>query len=166
MTNEDRRKLEHMKNNILEGTYSILQEPQWDQFSRDLANCGANLLKEIELKRDKVREFKASLLLFHMRGKISKLNSDYEEVAKTFDLFFDASMRWLKCIINRNEYKEYQILQRKYVESLTIHCSQTLDYLGNLVSSKRNEYYHYQAVSLSLLAILIAVLAIIIGVVI
>lgn len=165
MTNDDRKKLEHIKNNIREGTYSILQEGQWDEFSEDLAGCGANLLKEIELKRADVREFRLSLPFFQMRGKIGKLNSDYEEVARNFDLFFDASMRWLKCIINRNEYKEYQTLQRTYVEKLTMHCSQALDYLGNLVSSKRNDYYHYQALLLSVLAILVASLAMIFGVV-
>lgn len=166
MTEKEKKQLESIKKQLVEGTYPILQKNQWDKFSRDLSNYGANLLKEIEHERNCIREFNLSFFFFQGRKQLRKLDSDYEQVAKNFDLFFDASMRWLKSIINTNKYEEYQTLQRKYVESLTMHCCQALDYLGNLVSSKRNQYYHYQTLFLAVLAVFIGFLSIIISIII
>lgn len=164
MQEKDLTTLLHIKDRLMEGTYSILQPHQWDNFSQELANCGANLLKEIESQRDHIREFEVPLLAFKAKDRIGHLTSDYEHLAKTSDLYFDASMRWLKCIVNKNEYEEYQILQRKYVEQLTAHCFQALDHLGHLVRSRKNEYHHYQATCLSMLAVLVAALSIVVGV--
>lgn len=164
MREKDLTTLRHIKDRLMEGTYSILQPNQWDKDSRDLASCGASLLQDIESQRDHIREFEVPLLAFKAKAEISQLTSDYEHLAKKSDLYFDASMRWLKCIINKNEYKEYQILQRKYVEQLTAHCFQSLDHLGHLVRSRKNEYHHYQVTCLSTLAILVAVFAIVVGV--
>lgn len=165
MTEEQRQKLEYIKDYITEGTYSILPKNQWDEFARDLSSCGASLLKEIEQKRECVRNLKISFFFFYGRRQLGKLNSDYDQIAKNFDLFFDASMRWLKSIIEGNKYKESQILQRKYVENLVTHCCQASNYLGNLVSSNRNDYYHYQAIFLTVLAVSIAILSIIISII-
>ena len=161
MREEQIKKLEFIKKEIREGRYEILQKSQWDEFSKELSSCGGTLLRDIEQKRDEVRKLKVSLLLFFGRRQLNKLSLDYGEMAKNFDLFFDASMRWLKCIINGNKYENYQILTKKYVENLVDHCCRASDYLGNLVSTKRNEYYHYQALLLSVLAIIIAVIALI-----
>jgi len=156
MTEEQIKKLEFIKEEIREGTYEILQKPQWDEFSRDLSKCGGTLLRDIEQKRDEVRKLKLSLLFFFGRRQLNRLSLDYGEIAKNFDLFFDASMRWLKCIIDGNKYENYQILTKKYVEKLVDHCCRASDYLGNLISTKRGEYYHYQTVFLSGIAITIA----------
>lgn len=159
MMDEQIKKLKFIKDNLREGTYNILQKNQWDEFSRDLSNCGATLLRDIEQKRDEVRILKVSLLFFLGRRQLNKLNSKYNDIAKNFDLFFDAGMRWLKSITDGNKYEEYQILTKQYVEKLAEHCRQTSDYLGNLISAKRNDYYHYQALFLSVLAIVIAVIS-------
>ena len=165
MTEDQVRELEYIKGYIPEGSYSILQPAQWDRFSKTLASCGATLVKEIESRRDLVRELKVPFLPFQFRKQLARMNADFDVTAKDFDLFYDASMRWLKSIINKNEYKEYQLLEKKYVENLTMHCCQALDYLANLVSSKRSDYYHYQALFLSVLAVFIAVLAIIVSII-
>jgi len=160
MIEEQRKKLEHIKNYFREGTYNILSKIQWDEFSRDLSNCGANFLKEIEQKRDETRKLEINFIFFRKRKQLVKLNSDYDGIAKDFDLFFDAGMRWLRSIIEGDKYAEYQILQRKYFEGLLSHCRQALDYLGNLISSKRNNYCHYQMVFWAVLAVFIASLSI------
>ncbi|MBA7529709.1 hypothetical protein ES705_21907 [subsurface metagenome] len=157
MTEEQIRKLKFIKEEIKGATYAILQKPEWDEFSRDLSSCGCALLRDIEQKRNEVRKLQVSLLFFFGRRQLNKLSLDYGVIAKNFDLFFDASMRWLKCIINKNEYENYQILTKKYVEALVDHCCRASDYLGNLISTKRNEYYHYQTLFLSVVAITIAV---------
>jgi hypothetical protein len=159
MTEEQIKKLEFIKEEIREGTYEILQKSQWDEFSRVLSSCGGTLLREIEQKRDEIRKLKVSLPFFLGRRQLNKLSLDYDGIAKNFDLFFDASMRWLKCIIDGNKYQNYQILMKKYVGTLVDHCCRASDYLGNLISTKRNEYYHYQILFLSVLAITIAMMA-------
>ncbi len=162
MTEQQIKKIRFIKDKLREGTYNILQKPQWDEFSRDLSNCGGTLLGDIEQKRDEVRGLKVSLLFFLGRRQLNGLNSEYNEIAKNFDLFFDASMRWLKSITNENKYEEYQVLTKQYVEKLVNHCSRASDYLGSLVSAKRNDYYHYQALFLSVVAIVIAIVSLVI----
>ena len=54
MTEEERNKLEFIKQELREGSYRILESQQWDEFSRDLSRCGANLLKNIESLRTSV----------------------------------------------------------------------------------------------------------------
>jgi hypothetical protein len=160
MIEEQRKKLEHIKDYFREGTYNILSKIQWDEFSRDLSSCGASFLKEIEQKRDEVRKLEISFLFLRKRRQLIKLNSDYDAIAKDFDLFFDAGMRWLRSIIEGDKYAEYQVLQRKYFEGLLSHCRQALDYLGNLISSKRKDYFHYQMIFWAVLAVFVASLSI------
>lgn len=162
MTEEQIKKLKFIKDNIREETYNILQKPQWDEFSRDLSNCGAALLRDIEQKRDEILGLKVSLLFFLGRSQLNMVSSEYNEIAKNFNLFFDASMRWLKSITDKNKYEEYQVLTRQYVEKLVEHCSQISNYLGNLISAKRNDHYHYQALFFSVIAISIAVISLVI----
>jgi len=145
MTEEQIKKLKFIKDEVKEGIYNILQKAQWDEFSRDLSNYGAVLLRDIEQKRDDVQGLKVSLLFFLGRRQLSKLSSDYNEIAKNFDLFFDASMRWLKSITDGNKYEEYQTLTKNYVEKLVEHCHDASNYLRNLISTKRDDYYQYQA---------------------
>lgn len=164
MIEKQKKKLEHIKNYFREGTYDILSKIQWDEFSRDLSNCGANILKEIEQKRDEARKLEISFLFFCKRKQLVKLNSDYDEIAKDFDLFFDAGMRWLKSITESDKYAEYQVLQRKYFEGLLSHCRQALDYLGNLISSKRSDYHHYQILFWAVLAVSVAFISIIVSI--
>jgi hypothetical protein len=163
MTEEQVKKLELIKSRLREGTYSVLQRIQWDQFSTILSNYGGTLLEEIEQKRDEVRKLKTPLLFFLGQKKLNKLSMEYNEITIHFDLFFDASMRWLKSIIDGNKYEEYQILNKQYVEKLIEHSRQVSDYLGNLISAKRNEYYHYQALFISMIAIIIATVSLIIS---
>lgn len=165
MIEEERKKLEFIKEHILEGSYQILQPQQWDKFSYDLANCGAKILKELENARGKIRESKVHLFFFLTKKALKHMEAHYDEVARDFDLFFDASMGWLKCVIEHDECKEAQALQRKYVEYLTNHSSRLLDYLSNSISSKRGDYYHYQALFLSVVAIFVAALSFIISIV-
>ena len=165
MVKEQREKLKRIKNYFGKGTYDILSKIQWDDFSRDLSNCGSSLLKEIEQERDDARTLQLSFFFFRERRQLSKLGAEYDEVAKDFDLFFDAGMRWLMSIIDGNEYAEYQILQKRYVEGLLGHCRQGLDYLGNLISSKRNDYHHYQVLFWAVLAVFIAFLSIALSIV-
>ncbi len=165
MTEEERKKLEFIKECILEGSYQILQPQQWGKFSYDLANCGAKILKELENAREKIRELKVHLFFFLAKKALKHMEVHCDEVARDFDLFFDASMRWLKCIIEHNEYKESQVLQRKYVDNLTNHSSKLLEYLSNSISSKRRDYYHCQALFLSMVAIFVAALSVIISIV-
>ena len=162
MTEEERQKLEFIKKEIKEGDYSILQPNQWDKFSADLAGIGANLLKEIEVRREDARALKVPLFFFKVRERLTNLEVDYDVVAKDYDLFFDASMRFLKSIINRNEYKEYQILRKEYLKSLTEHCIKALEYVGNIVTTGRHDYYHYQILFVAALAILVAIISVII----
>ena len=164
MTEEEREKLEFIKKNIREGSYQILQPQQWDAFSYDLANCGAKILKELENARGEIRELKVHLFFFLAKKALKHMEAHYDEVARDYDLFFDASMKWLKCIINRNEYEESQVLQRDYVENLTNHCSSVLEHLSNSISSKRSDYYHCQALFLSMVAIFVAAFSVIISV--
>lgn len=163
MQEEQVKNLKFIKSKLIEGTYNILQKAQWDKFSRDLSNYGGTLLGEIEQKRDEVRKLKTPLLFFLGRKQLNKLSLEYNEIAINFDLFFDASMCWLKSIIDGNKYEEYQILSKQYVEKLVEHCRQASDYLGNLISAKRNDYYHYQALFFSVIAIVVAMVSLIIG---
>jgi hypothetical protein len=165
MTEQERKQLAFIKKDIPEGSYQILQPQKWDEFSYDLANCGASLLQEIEDIRDRSYGLKINLFFFCIKRQLIIIESDYDKVAEEFNLFFDASMRWLKCIIEHNEYKEAQLLQRKYIENLSNHCSKILDRLNNSVSSKRSDYYHYQALFLSMVAIFVAALSFIISIV-
>jgi hypothetical protein len=163
MIEEQVKKLGIIKYRLKEGTYHVLPRGDWDGFSTILSNYGGILLEDMEQKRDEVRKLKTPLLFFLGQKKLNKLSLEYNEIAINFDLFFDASMRWLKSIIDGNKYQEYQILNKQYVEKLVDHCRQVSDYLGNLISAKRNEYYHYQALYISLLAIIIATVSLIIG---
>ena len=65
MIEEERKKLEFIKQKISEGSYQILSPQQWDQFSYDLANCGAKILKELENAREKIRELRVARLTIH-----------------------------------------------------------------------------------------------------
>jgi len=156
------KKLENIKKEILEGTYRILQKPQWDEFANDLSNCGATLLKDIEKLRDKLHKIKIPLFFFRAKEQLDKFDSEYDTLAKNYDLFFDASMRWLKAIVDGNIYNERQQLTRRYVENLVDHCSKASDYLGNLITSNRNDYYRNQTLLLAITAIVIAIISIII----
>lgn len=148
MTEEQIGKLQFIKDKLKEGTYTILQKPQWDEFSRYLCDSGAVLLGNIEKKRDDVRKLKVPLGFFLDIKYLKKLD--------------DATMRWLKAVTDGNQYEEYQILTRQYIAGLVEHCRQSLDYLGSLISAKRNEYYHYQALFFSVLAIVISAISLII----
>lgn len=156
------KKLKLIKEQLREGAYNILQKTQWNEFSRDLSSIGGVLLKDIEQKRDETRNLKVSLFFFLGRRQLNRLNLEYSEIVKNFDLFFDTSMRWLESIIDGNRYEEYQIITKQYVEKLTEHCSQTSAYLAALISVKTNDYYHYQALFFSLIAIFIAIISVII----
>jgi len=156
MKDEVIQKLQFIKDKITEGTYQILSKTQWDEFAHDLSSIGADILKEIEQKRDKARNITVQFLFFRVREKLKELEDEYNEIAKNYDRFFDASMRWLKSIIDGNKYEEYQTLMKKYIEGLIEHCRQASDYLGNLVSSMRNKYHHFQILFISLIAIVIA----------
>jgi len=162
MNIEQVNNLKFIKGELKEGVYHILPNPQWDKFSRDLSNCGSTILEDIEQKRDEVRRLKISLFFFLGQKQLNRLSLEYNEIAKNFDLFFDASMRWLKSITDGNKYEEYQILQKQYVENLVEHCRQASDYLGNIISAKRNDYYHYQALFFTVIAITIAVISLIV----
>jgi hypothetical protein len=60
------------------------------------------------------------ILLFYFHYDSYSTNSttshrlDFDEIAKNFDLFFDAGMRWVQSIIEGNKYEDYQVFQRKY----------------------------------------------------
>jgi Cft2 family RNA processing exonuclease len=166
MTEDQIKKLKYIREYLIEGNYTILQKPQWNEFSKDLSNCGGNLLRDIEQKRDEVRKVKISPFSFFKGGQLKKLYSEYAEVARNFDLFFDSSMRFLKSIIDGNIYEEYQILTKNYVEKLVEHCHQASNYLGNLISAKRNDYYHYQALFYSVIAIVVSMVSLMIGLII
>jgi len=159
MTDENRDKLSSINNSISNSSYAILQKQQWDMYSRDLANCGADLLNDIEHARSDIREIRVKFTFWGTRKKLNRSNTNYDILARDFDLFYDSSMKFLRSIINNNKYEEYQILQKQDIKSLTEHCIKSLEYLGNLLSSKRNEYYHLQALNVSILAILIALLS-------
>jgi hypothetical protein len=163
MLEEQVRKLKFIKGELREGTYNILQKAQWDEFSRELSNYGSTLLGDIEQKRDEIRKLKTPPLFFLGQKQLNKLSLEYNEIAINVDLFFDASMRWLKSIIDGNKYEEYQILSKQYVEKLVEHCRQASDYLGNLISAKRSDYYHYQALFFSVMAIIVATVSLIMG---
>lgn len=159
MTEEQIKKLKFIRDEIKEGSYKILSIPMWDEFSRDLSNIGATLLNDLEQKRDCVLKLKVCLFFFLTRKQLNKLGLEYNEITKNFNLFFDASMRWLKSITDGDKYEKYQILIKQYVEALSKHCSRVLDYLSSLISAKRNDYYHYQALFISVMAVVIAVLS-------
>lgn len=162
MTHEERKKLEFIKSDIKEGRYRILPCEQWDKFSRDLAGAGASLLRDIEEQRQTARALRVSLFFFTVKRRVMGLESSYGELAQDYDLFFDAGMRWLESITNHNEYREDQVLQKKYVESLLDHCSRALDHVGNVVYSKRNDYHHYQILCWAAIAVLVAIISVII----
>jgi hypothetical protein len=106
MLEEQVKKLKFIKGELREGTYNILQKAQWDAFSRELSNYGGILLGDIEQKRDEIRKLKTPPLFFLGRKQLKQLSLEYNEIAINFDLFFDASMRWLKSIIDGNKYEE------------------------------------------------------------
>lgn len=145
MTEEEIKKLEFIKQNITDGTYCILQKPQWDKFGYDLSNIGSNLLKNIEQIRNDARKLKTTF--FRGRKELDRLSLTYDEVAKNFDLFFDSSLKWLRSITDKNKYEEYEVLLRKGIEGLVEHCRQAIDYLGNIISFKRNDYWQYRNLS-------------------
>jgi len=161
MIGDQIKKLKFIKDEIKESCYKILSKSQWDKFSRDLSNCGAALLKDIEQKRDDVLKLKVCLFFFLAGKQLNKLSLEYDEIIRNFNLFFDASMRWLKSITDGNKYEEYQVLTKQYVEGLAQHCRRVLDYLSSLISAKRNDYYHYQALFISVIAVVIAVVSLI-----
>jgi len=157
------RELNSIRDQIMEGTYRILSKPQWDEDSRVLSNSGAALLNEIEQERDSVRKLKIPFLFFRVRKRLVKLEEDYDEIAKHFDLFFDSGMRWLKTILEGNRYAEYQSLTKNYVAGLVEHCRKASDYLSDLISSKRNQYFHFQIVLIALVALFVAALSFIVS---
>jgi hypothetical protein len=163
MMEEQVKKLGIIKNRLKEGAYQVLPRSEWDGFSTDLSNYGGILLEDMERKRDEVRKLKTPLLFFLGQKNLNELTLEYNEITINFDLFFDVSMRWLKSVIDGNKYEEYQILNKQYVEKLVGHCRQVSDYLGNLISARRNEYYHYQALFISVLAIIIAAVSLVVG---
>ena len=163
MIDENRNKLRSIIEHISDGSYSILGPQQWDKFSRDLALCGANMQNEINQLRNKTRETKVFFPFLKIRRTINTEINNYETLAKDFDLFYDSSMKFLRSIIENNEYQEYQILQKQYIEKLSDHCSKSIAYLGDLISSKRSEYYHFQTLNIAILAIFVAVFSLIVG---
>ena len=165
MREEDKKYLELIKKELPLELYGILEKEKWDRFSKYIATSGSNLLKEIEKQRGRIRELKISLLFFRQAKQLDELDKEYDEIAKNFDLFFDASMRWNRSIVNKNEYEDYQLLQKKYIEGLTSHCLRAVEYLGNLMSSRRNDYYHQQTFFIALSAIIVAITSILIGII-
>lgn len=157
-------KLKSVRDQITEGTYRILSKPQWDEYSQVLSNSGATLLDEIEQERDSIRNLKIPFFFFRVRKRLLKLEENYNEIAKHFDLFFDSGMRWLKTILEGNRYVEYQSLTKNYVAGLAEHCRKASDYLSDLISSKRNQYCHFQIMFISLIALFIAVISLTIGI--
>ena len=105
MMDKNKDKLNNIKNAISDGSYSILQPQQWDTYSGDLANCGANLLKEIERLRNDIRELRVIFPFIKCKKSLSKANNDYGVLAQDFDLFYDSSMKFLRSIINNNQYE-------------------------------------------------------------
>ncbi len=162
MRDEQIKKLKVIKDKIKEGDYSIFRQNVWDSIASDLSNCGATLLEDIERHRDEARRINLGYLFNFKFSKLDKLNSNYNEISRNYDIFFDASMRWIKSIIENNKYEEHQRLKKKYVEKLLDHCSQSVDNLGSIVSSKHNDYRYYQALSLSVIAIIIALISLVI----
>lgn len=158
MTEEEIKKLEFIKQHIQEGTYRILSTSQWDKFAKELSNCGSKILKGIEETRDEAHKIRIALF---SGKKLKAITVKFDEVAKEFDLFFDSGMKWLRSVIDGGEYAEYQILDKKYVEELVEHCRQTMDYLGNIISSKRDEYRFFRLLILSIVTVTIVLISLI-----
>ena len=165
MKKEDKINLELIKKELPLESYGIIEKEKWDRFSDCIAKSGSSLLKEIENKRGRIRKFKISLLFFRQAKQLNELEREYDEIAENFDLFFDASMRWNRSIVNKNEYEDYQLLKKKYIEGLTSHCLHAVEYLGNLIASRRNDYYHHQTLFIALSAIIVAITSILIGII-
>jgi len=156
--------LTNIKNKIKgKGTYTLLPANQWEEYANVLSNSGANILKDIEQLRDSTRDLKVPFLFFRLGKRLAKLEENYNKTAKQFDLFFDCSMRWIKTRIEQNRYLEHHRLVESYMQNLVNHCQKSIDYLSGLITSKRNQYHHYQILFISLIAILIAVLSLIIS---
>ena len=158
------KELAGIKERIKQSTYQILQPAQWNKDAEILANSGAKILKEIEQLRDSVRDLKIPFLFFRVRKRLIELEENYNETAKHFDLFFDSSMRWLKAIIDKELYSDSQRLTKDHIAGLVNHCQKSIDYLGSLVVSKRNQYHHFQVMLVTLIAVLIAAVSLVIGI--
>ena len=156
--------LKAIKDHIKDSTYQILQKHQWDEFANNLSNAGAKILEEVQQQRDLVRNLKIPFVFFRVRKTLIQLEDNYNRIAKHFDLFFDSSGRWLRAILDGNKYAEYQVLTRNHVTQLSEHCQSTVDYLNHLISSKRNQYHHFQILFISLIAIVIAVASLMISI--
>ena len=164
MNDNNRKKLELINSNLKDGSYDILQPQKWDEYSRDLANCGVDIFRDIRNVKNCIRGISVKFFHWDTGKSIKKAINDFDVLVTEFDLFYDASMKFLRSIIDGNEYKEYQNLQKIYVEKLTDHCTKSVDYLGNIISSKRNEYYHFQVLNIASLALIIAFISLILSI--
>jgi len=73
-------------------------------------------------------------------------------------------MRWLKAIIEKELYSDSQGLTKEHITGLVNHCQKSIDYLSSLITSKRNQYHHFQVMLITLIAVLIAVVSLVIGI--
>jgi len=157
------KELAKIKDRLKQSTHQILQSSQWNK-AEVLANSGVKILKGIEELRDSVRDLKIPFLFFRVRKRLIELEENYNETAKYFDLFFDSSMRWLKAIIEKELYSDSQGLTKEHITGLVNHCQKSIDYLSSLITSKRNQYHHFQVMLITLIAVLIAVVSLVIGI--
>ena len=163
MIKADFKKLEEIKNLFTTEPYTLLSKIQWEKSGRELSDCGRNILKEVERIRNDARKMRITFL--KGRQELDQITFAFDEIAKNFDFFFDTSLRWIRSVIDGNVYEEHQILLKKGVESLVEHCRQAIDYLANIISFKRNDYWQYRNLSWIKAAVIIAIMTLIIVVI-
>ena len=133
---------------------------QWNEYNHALSKAGADLVHDIEKIRSTIHPIKISIFYPISRIRMNKLDSSYHNLLQNYELFFDASMRFLKSYLDKDYTHKDQAFSKEYVKALLQHSSQSIDYITTLVTKKSTEYKHCQTLFVALAAIIIALLPI------
>jgi len=93
-----------------------------------------------------------------------ELYSDSQGLTKEHITGLVNHCQWLKAIIEKELYSDSQGLTKEHITGLVNHCQKSIDYLSSLITSKRNQYHHFQVMLITLIAVLIAVVSLVIGI--
>jgi len=161
MKYENMKKLKELKENIHGGLYPIAGQTEWYEATKVLSTSGCDLIKSIEDFRAKVHSVKIALFFPLSWNNMSYLDTNYYELLKNYELYFDVNMEFQKTIIDGDVYTDKQGYEKKYVSELLDHVGKAIDHVSSLVSAKSTEYKHCQVLFVALVAIVIAVISLI-----
>ncbi|RKY42381.1 MAG: hypothetical protein DRP85_03015 [Candidatus Makaraimicrobium thalassicum] len=162
MTKENIKDLKRIIKNIREGTYTLLGPADWDNYTEILSRSGADLLRDIEKERSQIHPIRIHFIYLRSKKTMDNLDKSHHALLGNYDLFFDASMRFLKCFSEGGDQTATKrIYAKQYVKGLLDHSSQAIGYITNLVLKKSTEYKHCQTLFVALGALIIALFSLV-----